>query len=171
LAAGRARDVVVFLGATDAQKLTMPLVSQLRSCVEPERIVVLVGALNEDRPAVEAWCQAEGIRCRAGVEDVAAMLETCRVLVAACGMTAVEAQAIGIPCLLIPLSPIQRTVALWFAAQKRAVVLEPTECATPASVAAAWYETLELSPSSAEERPISVRGAAHVVDLLLEPRP
>jgi pseudaminic acid cytidylyltransferase len=168
LAKDRAGDVVIFLGGTDALKLTIPLVSCLSKFLEPERLVVIVGSLNEHSLDIQDWCQDHGVRCDVSVNDMSVVLERCRTLVTACGMLAVEAQAIGIPCILIPLSSIQFKVAAWFESQGRAVIVEADRCTDTAKIQAAWQALLGISIDNSRDYPISVHGAKHVVQVLME---
>jgi pseudaminic acid cytidylyltransferase len=165
---GAVRDVVLFMGATDAANVTQAIAMRLRVEVEATQLVVVVGHINPHREVIKAWCRSEGVRCEVGVEDVSVLLQTCRLLVGSCGMTAVEAQALGIPCLLVPLSPIQHAVAQWFTAHQRAVLLELDRCGDARAVSAALNLALDLEPDAPGDRPISVYGASHAVDVLME---
>jgi N-acylneuraminate cytidylyltransferase len=165
---GAVRDVVLFMGATDAANVTQSLAMHLLAHLKATPLVVLVGQLNVHREAIKAWCWSEGVRCEVGLEDVSVLLQTCRLLVGACGMTAVEAQALGIPCLLVPLSPIQHAVARWFTEHQSAVMLEPDLCGDAKAVSAVLNRALDLKPNAPSERPVSVYGASHAVDALLE---
>jgi len=161
-------DVVIFMGATDAGNLTQQLALNLRDHLEASQLLVVVGHLNPHREGIEMWCQAEGLRCEVGIENMSFVLQTCRLFLGACGMTAVEAQAVGIPCLLITLSHVQQVEARWFAEIQRAVLLEPVQCSDAGMVERALAKALDLAPDSPSMSPISVHGATNVVDALMD---
>jgi len=162
------REVVLFMGSTDAENLTLKLAAFLRQHFDAAQIVVLVGHLNIHRSAIEKWCREQGVRFEVGLEDVAYLLQSCRLFIGACGMTAVEAQALGIPSLLISLSPIQLAVAQWFAARQRAVTFELNDCGDADAFSKALKKAVDLDLDVSSERPLSVDGALHVVDALMD---
>lgn len=162
-----AQDVVVFLGAVDSDRLTLPLARALSTQVRSGSLVVLVGHLNQSGAEVLRWCSDEGVRCVTGLDDLARVMETCRVFVGACGMTAIEAQALNIPCVLVGLSPIQRAVAGWLSSEGRAVQLGLAECRDSAAVSDAFRTALQIRLGKQEKSPFSVYGARHVADELI----
>lgn len=168
LSKGSAREVVLFAGSTDTDNLTLQLAMALLAHLDAQDLLVLVGHLNAHRQSIQEWCHVVGVRCEVGLENVASALEACRLLVGACGMTAVEAQALGIPCLLVALSPIQRDVAEWFASQARAVLLETDQCGDAEVVGRALRAALALPLNATRKRLISVSGATNAVDALME---
>ena len=164
----RAQDIVVFMGALDEPNFTLHLATSLLAHVEASKIVVVVGHLNKQRNAIRAWCHTEGVKCRLDPDNFETVLETCGVLVGACGMTAVEAQALDIPSILIGLTPIQRAVASCFKAQGRATLLDSHQCHDALAVGNALAEVRSLNLNTSNERPVSLLGAAKVVNTLLE---
>ena len=165
---GAVRDILLFMGATDAANLTLPLAKGLTAHFGAENVMVLMGHLNMNRESVENWCQLNGVRCEVGLDDVSSAFQTCRLLVAACGMTAVEAQALGIPCLLVALSDIQHAVAEWFSIHQRAILLELDRCQDSKALASALERALDLDQCENREPMISVSGAKRAVDTLIE---
>lgn len=162
------QDIIVFMGGADAGNLTLPIAKSLIAYFGAESVLVLIGYLNSNRETVENWCIVNGVRCKVGLDDVSSAFSTCRLLVAACGMTAVEAQALGIPCILVALSDIQHAVAQWFAMHQRAILLELDQCKDPDAVTSSLDRALDLDQTEDCESLISVHGATRAVDTLIE---
>jgi len=162
------QDIILFMGGTDAGKLTLPLANGLITYFGSENVLVLIGYLNGNRETIENWCRVNSVRCKVCLDDVSSAFSTCRLLVAACGMTAVEAQALGIPCLLVALSNIQYAVAQWFSMYQRAILLELDQCQDPDALTSAIDRALDLDQSKDCESLISVYGATRAVDALIE---
>lgn len=163
-----ASDVVLFMGATDAANVTLRLAMELTTYFGAEKVVVLVGHLNANQKPIKNWCQEEGVRCHVGLEDISSVFVTCRLFVGACGMTAVEAQALGIPSLLLSLSPIQQAVADWFASKQRAVLFDLKDSHDSEVFREHLTLALSLPLNISSAWPISVHGAKHAVDFLME---
>ena len=161
-------DIVIFMGATDASNLTLTLAAYLFDYFGAENLVVIVGHMSTHKELIKIWCRKYHVRFYAALDDLADILKFCRLFVGACGLTAVEAQALGIPSLLIPLSPIQKEVAEYFAFNQRAVLLEISNCVDANAVVAALSQVLLLPMDCPSNRTISVFGAQHVVDTLME---
>jgi N-acylneuraminate cytidylyltransferase len=158
--------ITLFLGGTDSENLTLTL-ARLVKPLSTNPLLLVLGHLNPNEDAIRRWSDAHGVRVEVGIDAIASRLVRTRLLVGACGMTAVEAQALGIPSLLIPLSQVQHKVARLFEALGRAVVLTPAEVDDPESVAAAWARAWAL-PQALPPGPVSLDGAQTAVDTLLE---
>jgi UDP-2,4-diacetamido-2,4,6-trideoxy-beta-L-altropyranose hydrolase len=167
--AGKLTDgsILLFLGATDAGALTLPLAEHLRCAFGPERLVVLIGKTNPLRAQLHDWCAAHGVQGLLNVDNMAALLADCRLLVGACGMTAVEAQSIGVPCLLVPLSPIQRSVALQFVSVGRAVILDPADVLERRVVLNEVARAMAIPPDAPTVTAFSANGAWKVAAVLM----
>ncbi len=165
--AGEEGSTTVFLGGTDAENLTLSLARALVGL--GPGLLLVVGHLNPHVDAIRSWAAAHDVEVEIASDAVAERLAGTRLLVAACGMMAVEAQALGVPSLLVPLSPIQGTVAASFAEQGGAVVLTPEAATDPDRVAAAWAEAMALPTTTAGVGRIALDGADAAVAAILEP--
>lgn len=167
LEAGTARDVVVFLGATDNDDLTLKIALRLAKCVSPDDLLVLIGHMNSDHARIARWCQNSGVRFRNGLQNMSEIFKSTEILVGACGMTAVEAQAVSIPCVFFPLTNTQREVAQKFARAYKAVVLDPEDLDNSESLCSAMTRVRRITNGSAHENLPPVHGADNVVSALV----
>lgn len=168
LTEGGAEDIAIFLGGSDPDNLTVSVVSQLVEFLNPSRLVVLVGVLNRHRAEIEDFCTARKIRCYFNFEKVAKVLAQTRLFIGACGMSAIEAQAVGVPCILIPLSKIQLEVAKFLVAEKCAVILDPIDVVHLSKLKEAWRAAMTLGVLVSSSRSPAAGGARKVVDVLLQ---
>jgi len=167
LSNGQANDVLIFLGGADSENLTKVLLEGVLGLVSHDHLLVLIGALNNQREEIEAYCRDKNIRCLGNIDDVAEVFANCRLLIGACGMMAVEAQSIGIPSILIPLSDIQKEVAEFFVKEKLGIMLDPIDLISPTRVKEAWQSALALPTIVSSPRGPSLDGAKNVVGALL----
>jgi UDP-2,4-diacetamido-2,4,6-trideoxy-beta-L-altropyranose hydrolase len=159
---------LVFLGGADADGLTAHVLSRLAARPHAGPVHVLAGAMNPHQAALREQCRALGHDFSVARRDLAALMAESRAAIVACGMFAVELQAVGVPCLLLPLSGIQAEVAAAFAARGRAVVLPPEALADARRFDAAWQQVLSLPLAGATARPVAAPdGAARIVRHLL----
>lgn len=166
-AEGMLRDVVVFLGAADNKGLTLPIAQALTECVDHSELVVLIGSLNKFGPEILEWCHQEAVRYEVDCSNVAEVFEKARVLIGACGMTAVEAQSLNIPCVLVGLSPVQRAVAEWLARERRAIRIEESDCVNSKALRESMSAIDGLQVEASRNGPFSLSGANHAADALV----
>lgn len=155
---------VVFLGGADNDRLTDLVLDRLERLPQPPQAVqVLAGAMNPRGRQLAARCETAGHAFALASRDLAPLLATARQAIVACGMTAVELQALGVPSMLVPLSEIQMAVAQDFARRGRAVVLPPSALSTPPTFHAAW-QALQAMPQT-QDAPgfIALDGAQRVI--------
>jgi spore coat polysaccharide biosynthesis predicted glycosyltransferase SpsG len=163
--APRAGPVLVFMGGADLAGLTLALLTANDLSLLPGPIHVLVGAMNPRRDEIERHCQAAHIPYDVASRDVGELLKNAKGAIVACGMFAVELQALGVPSVLVPLSDIQRTVATYFAENGMALVLEPGQlCETTSwQTGAAFLLSADSQPTTSRRVAIPLDGAASVV--------
>jgi UDP-2,4-diacetamido-2,4,6-trideoxy-beta-L-altropyranose hydrolase len=161
MAPPRPGKVLLFLGAADADGLTLELLSRLDRSALPGPLSVLVGVMNARSSAIEAWCVEHQVEFAVAHTGVSRLAASASAAIVSCGMFAVELQALQVPSLLLPLSDIQRTVAHRFATSSRAVVLEPASLLRAGALAAAVRDG---------EGAIALDGASRVIDRMWEIR-
>ena len=162
------RALVVFLGGADRDNLTMNVLEQLSEIEQRGSVHVLLGEMNPNREVVQAWCATHGFNCRLAGEPLGDLLVETRAAVVACGMFAVELQALGIPCLLVPLSAIQFRVAQHFVHGGHALALT-LEALRSGTTMLVLLNRLLARPWSSERRsPVALDGAGRVIEHLLE---
>jgi len=164
LAAG---PVLLFMGGADADGLTLPWLERLSQARLPGPLHVLAGAMNPHQAALRARCSALGVGFEVARRDLQPLLASARAAVVACGMFAVELQALGVPCLLLPLSDIQRQVAEGFERHGRAIRCAPAQVADGAAVARALDALLALPFQPDGARAVAPDGAQRVVAHLM----
>lgn len=163
--------ILVFLGGADADNLTMQILERLEGVTLPGPLQVLVGPMNPWRRELQAWCAEHAVSVVIADREVSRLLVGARAAIVACGMFAVELQALEVPSLLLPLSDIQRTVALRFAEQGRAGVLDPVDLARSGALAAAVQSLLALPAEPGGQCAIPLDGASHIVERMHEIQP
>jgi spore coat polysaccharide biosynthesis predicted glycosyltransferase SpsG len=157
--------LVVFLGGADVDNLTMHVVEQLVGFKFSGSVHVLLGQMNSNRQLVQAACTAHGFDCRLAGQPLGSILIDTRLAVVACGMFAVELQAMGIPCVLVPLSPIQHRVATHFTETGNALLLSQEQLCNDATLSHLMKRILEKSVT---RRPLPLLdGARLVIESLL----
>jgi UDP-2,4-diacetamido-2,4,6-trideoxy-beta-L-altropyranose hydrolase len=155
---------VVFLGGADTDRLTERVLDRLAALPQAAPTVqVLCGAMNPHWRAVQARCEAAGHRFALASRDMATLFAQARLAVVACGMTALELQALGIPSLLVPLSGIQEEVALDFARRGRAAVRSPQSLSDQGAFDTAWQALLAMPHHTPEPGFIALDGARRVI--------
>lgn len=160
--------LLVFLGGADADNLTLQILERLEQVILPGPLHVLVGPMNPWRRELQAWCAKQGVRVTIADNQVSRFLVDARAAIVACGMFAVELQALEIPSLLLPLSGIQRAVALRFAEQGCATVLEPTDLARMGALDVAIQSLLALPADPVGRCAIPLDGASRIVERMHE---
>jgi UDP-2,4-diacetamido-2,4,6-trideoxy-beta-L-altropyranose hydrolase len=164
------RVVPVFMGGADREGLTQTVIDHWRRQVNREDLTahVLCGAMNPHREGLKTACMQAQISFSHAQRDMSAVLTQARAAIVACGMLAVELQALEVPSLLIPLSDIQKAVAFDFEKRGRAVVLNPENLRDDDAFDSAWLRTLALDYSYSGEGFIALDGARKVVNRLME---
>lgn len=159
---------LMFLGGADADGLTLRLLARLPTARLPGPLHVLAGAMNPHREALQARCRELGHGFEVARRDLQPLLCSARAAVVACGMFAVELQALGVPCLLLPLSDIQGQVADHFVRHGRAVPLSPAQVDDATAVALAVERLLALPFQPGDATAVAPDGARRVVQHLIE---
>lgn len=159
---------LLFLGGADADNLTLRLLQRLPSARLPGPLHVLAGAMNPHQTRLQALCDGLGHGFEVARRDLQPLLTHARAAVVACGMFAVELQALGVPCLLLPLSDIQGQVAAYFVRHGRAVPLAPGQADDSAAVAQAVEQLLALPFEPGGATAVAPDGARRVVQHLIE---
>jgi UDP-2,4-diacetamido-2,4,6-trideoxy-beta-L-altropyranose hydrolase len=169
-ASGITNTVPIFLGGADTERWTEAVLAQwVRQPARADlHAHVLCGAMNPHWRDVAAACEAAHIEFSMAVRGLDDVMARSRAAIVACGMLAVELQALEVPSLLVPLSSIQRAVAHDFAQRGRAVVLETSGLQQPHTFDQAWAATLALNHHSTGRAFMALDGAQRVVDTLLE---
>lgn len=117
-------EIIIFMGASDQEGLTLKVLESLENEGYTERLHVLAGLINNNKHSISQYCQARNIKCTINHENTAKLLVKAAMGIVACGKFAIELQALGIPCLLVPLSEIQEQVAMYFANYGNAKVVK-----------------------------------------------
>lgn len=162
---------LLFMGGADADGLTLKLLPWLSGAALPGPLHVLAGAMNRHQAALETRCREGGHGFDVARRDLLPLLASARAAVVACGMFAVELQALGVPCLLLPLSDIQRQVAEGFVAHGRAVLRSPEQLSDAAATTRAIDELLTLPFHASDTLAVAPDGASRVVQHLIESTP
>ncbi len=109
----RANKVLVTLGGTDPDNVTLRVIEALTQCRRADlQAVVLVGAGNPRREELRRAAAAhESINIRTNVSDVSGLMAWADVAITAGGTTTYERALMGLPGLIIVLADNQRPVA------------------------------------------------------------
>lgn len=104
--ADRISRILVSLGGSDPHGLTLRVLQALNPWPDSITPVVVVGTENRQRDRILGWLARElpQAEVRVGAADMAGVLRSVDLAVAAYGMTAAELVACGVPALLIGLS-------------------------------------------------------------------
>jgi len=163
------RDVLIFLGGADNDRHTEQIVSHLtHQSNEPLPAQVLCGSMNPRWRQLQTLCRDARIGFSRAQRGMSQVMGQARAAIVACGMLAVELQALEVPSLLIPLSDIQKAVALDFEKRGRAVVLEPLDLTDSGAFDKAWARTLAMEHRPSGQGIIPLDGALKVVNTLME---
>ena len=160
--------LIVFLGGADNNNLTLRVLEQVSIARPVGHVHVLLGEMNPHRSSVQAWCDEHGVDCGLAGSPLTDRLVSTRAAVVACGMFAVELQALGIPCVLVPLSEIQYTVARHFVRCGNALMLRPEQLDEGQSLAPLLTQLLSRPWDNTREPSVALDGANRVVQRLLE---
>ena len=163
--------LIVFLGGADNENLTVRVLEQISQAHYRGPVHVLLGEMNPNRATVKAWCDVRGLVCELANPDINAKLVNTRVAVVACGMFAVELQALGIPCVLVPLSGIQDTVAQHFVRCGNALMLSPSQLLEGETLAPLLAQLLARPLAGTRKPSVAMDGASRVIQRLLEFNP
>jgi UDP-2,4-diacetamido-2,4,6-trideoxy-beta-L-altropyranose hydrolase len=162
-------EVLIFLGGADNGRHTEEVVRQWKRQASGSLSAhVLCGSMNPQWEQLQSVCNEAQIECSRAQRGMAQVMGRARAAIVACGMLAVELQALEVPSLLIPLSDIQRAVAQDFRNRGRAVVLETEHLSRPETFDEAWARTLEMEHRPTGRGIIPLDGALRVVDALME---
>lgn len=159
--------LLVFLGGADSAGLTLEVLQQLQP-FHSEHLFVLVGAMNPHGESIRMWCADRGVDCAVASNAVASLAVEAQAGIVACGMFAVELQALGIPCVLVPLSDIQAAVARYFEGEGNAVVVAPDLLRAGTALHEQLQTLLVSHPPELREPTAALDGARRVVEQLLE---
>jgi len=162
-------EVLIFLGGADNGRHTEQVIHQWRrQAAGSLSAQVLCGSMNPRWEQLKGLCQDAQIAFSRAQRGMAQRMGNARAAIVACGMLAVELQALEVPSLLIPLSDIQRAVAQDFERRGRAVLLEPQHLALPDSFDKAWTRTLQMDHRPTGHSIIPLNGALRVANVLME---
>lgn len=171
-ASTRPTSTLVFLGGADTGRLTEVVLDRLEALADsplaPPPLHVLCGAMNPHWRALQSRCDSTGHEFSLAQRDMSDLLASARVAVVACGMFAVELQALEVPSLLLPLSDIQAAVADDFAHRGRAVVLPTEALSRPMAFESAWRRAYALPHAVSGRGFLALDGAQRVITQLLE---
>ncbi len=163
------REVLIFLGGADNGRHTEQVIRQWRrQAADSLSAHVLCGSMNPHWEQLEGLCKDAQIAFSRAQRGMAQHIGRARAAIVACGMLAVELQALEVPSLLIPLSDIQRAVAHDFERRGRAVVLEPQQLSVPEAFDKALKRTLQMDYRPTGHGIIPLNGALRVADVLME---
>lgn len=160
---GTTGNILVFLGGADSGNYTLHLLQSIDLQHLAFPLHVLIGPMNPWKNDVIEWCRKQNVAFTVAHDRIGDLLKCTRAAVVACGMFAVELQALEVPCALIPLSDIQATVAHYFSSQGRAIVVEPTALSDPNQVLDAVTKLLALPYLSTGAGVVPVDGARQVI--------
>lgn len=163
------REVLIFLGGADNGRHTKEVIRQwTRQASGSLCAHVLCGSMNTYWEELRDLCNDAQIAFSRAQRGMAQRIGHARAAIVACGMLAVELQALEVPSLLIPLSDIQRAVAQDFELRGRAVVLEPQHLSMPEEFDKAWARTLQMEHRPSGRSIIPLNGALRVAEILME---
>lgn len=128
----RARNLLVTLGGSDPDNITLGIIESLAAVKEPVlEVKVIVGALNKHgdaiRRVVEELRACHAIEVLDAVDDMAVLMAWADMAVSAAGSTCWELACMGLPSLLIVLSPDQSAIARGMDSGGCAVYLRETQ--------------------------------------------
>ena len=167
-AAAMPTGLIVFLGGADNDNLTLRVLEQLFIARPIGHVYVLLGEMNPHRNSVQAWCDEHGVECGLAGSPLTDRLVNTRAAVVACGMFAVELQALGIPCVLVPLSEIQDTVAQHFVRCGNALLLRPELLHEGQSLAPLLAQLLSRPLNNTRKPSVALDGVNRVIQRLLD---
>jgi len=161
--------VLLFCGGEDHKGLTTTALDALsRRPAEVEPLVLLGHAYPHPESVVER-CERLGVVCHVAHPQPSTLLGQVDVVVATCGMFALEAHACGLPLVLVSVSDIQQEVAESLAREARVVHLPQLALGDPdvllsaiTAVLSAYIHTPPATTFDAAER---------LVDLMLPVEP
>lgn len=105
--------VFVFFGATDPVNATGEFIKGIDVLNQEFEFVILVGAENPYRCDLRVMCEPKtNMRLIEGSNDVASLMKTCDLAVAAGGTNTWERCAVGLPSVVIATAPNQETVSM-----------------------------------------------------------
>jgi len=162
--------ILIFLGGADTENLSMKILQLYEEAGEKDAIHVLIGAINPKKAIIEEWCLKNNIAYTIGHLEVGRLLVHARAAIVACGMFAVELQALEIPCILIPVSKIQLVVAEKFAKHGRAIVMRPSELISANSLSVAIEELEKISEKTGGDCLVPLDGPSRIVKKMREIR-
>jgi UDP-2,4-diacetamido-2,4,6-trideoxy-beta-L-altropyranose hydrolase len=166
---GGGRSVLIFLGGADNEQHTEKILAHwTRQAFEGLTAHVLCGSMNPRWKQLKAACKESRVGFSRAQRGIGKLMGRARAAIVACGMLAVELQALEVPSLLLPLSDIQRAVALDFERRGRAVVLEPDRLTRAVAFDEAWRRTLAMEHTPTGRGIIPLNGASRVVDILMD---
>jgi UDP-2,4-diacetamido-2,4,6-trideoxy-beta-L-altropyranose hydrolase len=163
--------ILVFLGGADELNLTIKVLELCSKVSLSGRLHVLTGSMNQSRIEIINWCEKNSVDYSSGHSDMRDILCNAKAAIVACGMFAVELQALQIPSLLIPLSPIQNTVANHFSSMGRALVLHPEELDQEKYFSSMLNKLWAITLTPAGLASVPVDGALRIVKKMQEMHP
>lgn len=160
--------IVVFMGGADSDNNTQSVLESLATQAMPYPLHVLAGVMNPRLSELQAWCDAHGIAFTVAHRHMGPLLTEARAAIVACGMFAVELQALEIPCLLTPLSDIQQDVAEYFINNGRALMLPQGRLRSSEHVTIALNHLLNLPWVPSGHGAVPLDGARRIVEIMEE---
>lgn len=158
--------LVVFMGGADAGNNTLSVLKAIDIDSLRYALHVLIGPMNPWASDVMAWCRSNDVEFSIALSSVGDLLNKARAAIVACGMFAVELQALEIPCILVPVSDIQNAVAHYFCEHGRAIVMFPESLSDADALARAMNALLDLPYKTLGEGVVAVDGAHEIVRYL-----
>ena len=160
--------IIVFLGGADNQGLTLRVIRSCQELFPEETLHVLTGSMNSYKNAITEFCDKHDITCSVGHIDIGTLLPRSKAAIIACGMFAVELQAMDIPSLLVPLSDIQETVADFFVRNGKAVKILPDELEVRDKFYLALQSVLVFPEKTGTDSPIPLDGPFRIASAMQE---
>ncbi|UYP28929.1 UDP-2,4-diacetamido-2,4,6-trideoxy-beta-L-altropyranose hydrolase [Pseudomonas sp. Z8(2022)] len=160
--------IVVFMGGADSGNNTQKVLESLITQGMPYPLHVLVGVMNTRQSELQTWCQSHGVAFTVAHRQIGPLLAETRAAIVACGMFAVELQALEIPCLLTPLSDIQKDVAEYFISNGRALMLPLESLGSSEHVTIALSRLLNLPWEPDGRGVVPLDGARRIVEIMEE---
>jgi UDP-2,4-diacetamido-2,4,6-trideoxy-beta-L-altropyranose hydrolase len=162
------QNTLVMFGGYDVLDLTSRVVEMLRRVSpDPGEVHVVVGRHNPWRERVMELCCTAGYEMHTQTDSIADLMRNADIAISACGLSAYELIALGVPSLLIAVTPIQEQVACTLSASRMADVLSLGATLDYLQFAAAWEQLASSRVSrslmsEAAKGLIDGRGAARV---------
>jgi len=167
------RSILASLGAADPDNVTRQVIEGYQRISAAPPLVVVAGRQNPHIAILEAVCAEDSrISLRIGVERMWELLVECDLAIGALGVSTWERCCLGVPSLLVGLTPAQDEIAADLARRGLVRYLGPSPALGPAAYERAITEAL-ADPSAVRAMAargmatIDGRGAERVVAIML----